>query len=67
LYRSNLPREEAARRNQHLVQLVHDRRFAGTGIARDEHKFRCAVDHDPVERREQRVDLALPPVPLLRD
>ena len=38
-------REEAARRNEHLVQLIHHRGFADTGITRDQHKFRRAVGH----------------------
>ena len=68
LYWSNLPDgEEAARRNQHLVQLVHYRGFADAGITGDEHEFGGALGHDPVERRKQRIDLALPPVQLLRD
>src|ERR1700733_16240570 len=56
--------EEAARRNERLMQLVDYRRFADTGITGDEHKLGCAAGHDPVEGREQRVDLALPPVQL---
>ena len=59
--------EEAARRDEHLVQLVHDGGFADAGITGYEHQFRCALGHDPVEGREQGVDLALPPVQLLRD
>ena len=59
--------EEPARRNKHLVQLIHHGRFADTGITRDQHQFRCAVGHDPVESRQQSVDLAFPPVQLFRD
>ena len=57
--------ENPARRNKHLVQLVHDRRFADAGIAGHEHQFGGAVCHHPVERRDQRIDLTLPPVQLL--
>ena len=60
-------REQAARRDQHLVQFVHHRGLADPGIAGHEHEFRRAIGHDAVEGREQRVDLALPSVQLLRD
>ncbi len=55
-------REETARRNQRLVQLVHDRGFADAGIAGYEHEFWCALGHDAVEGCEQGIDLALPPI-----
>ena len=68
LYWSNLPDgEQAARRDEHLVQLVDDRGLADAGIAGHEHELRRAARHDPVEGGEQRVDLALAPVELLRD
>ena len=60
-------REEAARRDERLVQLVDHRGLADAGIARDEHELRRAVGHDAVEGGEQRLDLALPAVELLRD
>ena len=60
-------REQPARRDQHLVQLVDDRRLADAGIAGDQHELRCAIGHDPVEGREQRVDLALAAVQSLRE
>ena len=57
--------KQAARRNQHLVQLVDDRGLADAGIAGDQHQLRRAAGHDAVEGGEQGVDLALPPVQLL--
>jgi hypothetical protein len=60
-------RQKTARRHESLVQLVHHRGLADTGIARHQHQFRDAVNHDPVEGREQYLDLALPAVELLRD
>src|SRR6202166_5274812 len=42
-------REETTRRDEHLVQLVHHRRLADTGIAGHEHQLRSAVGHDTVE------------------
>src|ERR1700740_1287617 len=60
-------REQAARRTKRLVQLVHHGGFADPGISGYEHEFRCAMGHDPVEGFEQGIDLALPPVELLRD
>ena len=60
-------RKQGARRNEYLVQLVHDGRFADPGIARDEHELgRTAVD-DAIERGEQGLDVACPSVQLLRD
>ncbi len=59
--------EEATRRDEHLVQLVHHGGLADPGIAGHEHELRRAMGHDPVEGREQRADLALPPVQPLRD
>ena len=60
-------REQAARRDQRLVQLVDHRGLADAGIAGHQHELGCAVAHHPVEGREQRVDLALAAVELLRD
>jgi hypothetical protein len=59
--------EQATRRDQHLVQLVHHRGLADPGIAGDEHEFRGVLGHNSVEDRDQRVNLALPAVELLRD
>ena len=59
-------REQAARRDERLVEFVHQRRFADAGIAGDEHELGCAIRHDPVESAEQRLDLVLPAVELLR-
>src|SRR5712672_1666303 len=60
-------REQAARRYERLVQLVHYRGFADPGIAGHEHKFRGALGHNSVECCNQRLNLALPAVELLRD
>ena len=60
-------REQAARRNERLVQLIDHRRLANAGIAGDQHEFCRAIRHDAVEGCEQRVNLALPPVQPLRD
>ena len=57
--------EQPARRNQHLVQLIHHRRFADAGIPGDQHQLGGALRHHPVECRKQRIDLALPAVQLL--
>jgi hypothetical protein len=63
----NQPLNDTLWRNKDPVQLVHDGGFADAGITGYEHELRRAVRHDTVEGREQRVDLALPPVQLLRD
>ena len=60
-------REEAARRNKSLVQLVYHRGFADAGITRNKHNLRCTSGHDPAEGREQDVDFALPSVQLFWD
>jgi hypothetical protein len=60
-------REETTRRDEHLVQLVHHRGLADTGIAGHEHQLRDAVGHDTVEGSEQCLNLALSAVKLLRD
>ena len=59
--------EQAARRHQHLVQLIDDRGLADAGIARDQHQLRRAAADDAVEGGEQGLDLALSPVELLGD
>ena len=60
-------REQASRRNERLVKLIDHRRLADAGIAGDQHEFCRAIRHDAVKGREQRVNLALPPVQPLRD
>ena len=60
-------RKEAARRDQHLVQFVDDRGFADAGIAGHQHEFGSAVGHHAIERRDERVYLALAPVEPFRD
>jgi hypothetical protein len=49
------------------VQLVDHRGLADAGIARDQHEFRPAAFDHAVEDGEQRLDLALSAVKLLRD
>jgi hypothetical protein len=60
-------REQPARRDERLVQLVHHRRLTGPRVAGDEDQLRRAALDDAVERHEQRLDLALAPVQPLRD
>src|SRR6202045_3304298 len=60
-------REETTRRDEHLVQLVHHRRLANPGIAGHEHQLRDAVGDDAVEGSEQRVNLTLSAIKLLRN
>ena len=57
--------KQAARRHQHLVQLIDDRGLADAGIARNQHQLRRAALDDAVEGGEQRLDLALAPIQLL--
>src|SRR5207244_1796257 len=59
--------EEAARWNQRLVQLVYHGGFADAGITGYKHELGGTLSHDPTERRKQNINLALPPVQLLRD
>src|SRR5208283_3273792 len=63
-----LPRgEEAARQDKRLVEFIDDRGLADSRIARDQNQLRrAALDH-AIEGGEQRLDLALAPVQLLRD
>src|SRR5260370_7296559 len=58
-------REQTTRRYEHLVQLVYDRGFADPGIAGYAPEFRRADTHDPVEGRDERVNLPPPAVPPL--
>src|SRR3984957_12406449 len=60
-------RKETTRRDQHLVQLVHHRGLANTGIAGHKHQLRSAVGHDTVEGSEQCINLALSAVKFLRN
>ena len=46
--------EEAARRNQDLVQLIHDRGLADAGIPGDEHELGLPAGDDAIERAKQR-------------
>ena len=57
--------EKTARRNQHLMQLVHDRRLADARISGYQHELGGSLRHHSIERCEQRIDFALPPVQLL--
>ena len=59
--------KQAARRDQRLVELVDDRGLADAGVSGDEHQLRPAARDDAIERGEQGVDLAVPPVQLLGD
>jgi len=45
-------REQAPRRDECLVQLIHYRGFADAGMAGDEHELQGAVRHDPVKGSE---------------
>jgi hypothetical protein len=58
--------EQPARRDQHLVQLVYNRRFPDTGITRYQYEFGGTPRHHAVECAKKSIDLALPPVQLLR-
>src|ERR1700694_677012 len=60
-------REEAARRHEGLVNLVHHRGLADARKAGDQDQLGIAVSDDAIEGRQQGVDLALPPVQPLRD
>ena len=57
--------EKAARRDQHPVQLMDDGGLADAGIAGDQHEFRRAGGHHPIEGGEQGLDLTLSPIQLL--
>ena len=60
-------REQAARRHEHLVQLIDDGGLADTRISGDQHQLRGAALDDAVEGGEQGIDLARSPVQLLGD
>src|SRR5271170_2260786 len=49
--------EKPARWNQHVVQLIHNGRFADAGITRNQHQLDGSLCHNPIERRKQSVDL----------
>src|SRR5260370_29818290 len=59
-------REEATRRNKHLMQLVPHRGFSDARITGYESELWRILSPDPIERRKQSIDLVLPPVQLLR-
>src|SRR5580693_3652927 len=59
--------EQAARRDERLVQLVHHGGLADAGISGHEQEFQRAVRHYTVEGSKQSLDLALPSVELLRN
>ena len=59
-------REQAAWRDERLLEFVHHRRLADAGIAGDQHELCCAIGYDSVESAEQRLDLVVPAVKLLR-
>ncbi len=54
--------EETTRWDQLLVQLIDKRGFADAGVAGHQHEFGRAAGHDPIERGDERIDLALPPI-----
>ncbi|EDT07166.1 hypothetical protein BgramDRAFT_6103 [Paraburkholderia graminis C4D1M] len=54
--------KQPARRHQHFVQLVDDRRFADAGIARNQHEFGRAARDDSLERVDEVPDLRLAPI-----
>src|SRR5258708_24822084 len=60
-------REESARWNKHLLQLVYHCGFADARITGYEHELWRTLRHDTVEGCEQYVDFALSPVQFLRD
>src|SRR6201984_1997967 len=57
-------REKPARRNKHLVQLVHQRGFADARITGHKHELWPTLRHDPIEGCEQCVNLALSTIQL---
>jgi hypothetical protein len=60
-------REEAARRDEHLEQLLDHRGLADTGKAGNQDQFGRAGRYHAVECGDHGVDLALAPVQLLGD
>src|SRR6202048_1380672 len=60
-------REETTRRDQHLVQLVHHRGLANTGIAGHEHQLWSAATHDALEGGKQSIDLVCSSIQFLRN
>src|SRR5580698_3705543 len=57
--------EKPPRRNQHLVQLIHHGGFADSRVSRNQHQLGGTLRHHSVDRREQRINFALPSVELL--
>ena len=63
-----LPRNEnPARRHDRLVQLVYYRGLADARVTQYEDQFSYAANDDAIEGSQQRLNLALPAVKLLRD
>src|SRR6266403_677697 len=60
-------REQAARRHEHLVQLIDHGGLADAGIAGYQHQLWGAALDDAVEGGDQSIDLARSPVQLLGD
>src|SRR5580658_750321 len=58
-------REQDARRNKQLVQLVHHRGFTDARITAHKHELWPTLRHDPVEGRKQCAYLALSTIQLL--
>ncbi len=54
------------RRNEHLVQFVHHRGFADTGIAGYEHQLRFTGGDDLIKGIQKRFDLSITPVQFFR-
>ena len=59
--------KQATRRDQLLVQLIDERGLADPGVAGHQHELGRAAGHDPIERRDERVDLGLPAIELFGD
>ncbi len=60
-------REQPARRHEHLVQFVHDGRFANARVPGDEYQRRIAGRYNLIKGGKQGLDLAGTPIKLLGD
>ena len=60
-------RKEPVLQDKRLVQLVHHRGFSDAGRTRYEDEFAGALSRDPIERCKQSLNLAFPPIQLLRN
>src|SRR5439155_16228888 len=60
-------REQPARRNKRLLELVDDSGFADARVSGDEHQLGPAPGDDAIERGEKGVDLRSAPVEFLGD